>query len=131
MMMSRNPAGINLFKYIGKSYDTYNCFDLVKDFYADNFGLDIKNYFEGGEVPGRKEVESLIISNKGDFVKITDRPIFGDIVVIKLYGLECHIGVCIDGNRFLHSIKNSGSVIDRLERYHRMIAGFYRHRNHA
>lgn len=121
---------IRLFKYIGKPYDKYNCFDLVKEFYFDYYGLDLKNYFEG-PVPDRKEVESLIVSNKGDFVKIEGKPQFGDVVVIRLYGFECHIGVCINASQFLHSAKGIGSNIDRLERYSKMIAGFYRHREYA
>lgn len=121
---------MNLMKYVGRPYDKYNCFDLVKEFYMDHFQLDIKNYFEGGPVPDRREVESLIVSNKGDFVKV-DKPAFGDIVVLKLYGLECHIGVCIDTSRFLHSAKKIGSTLDRLERYGNMVAGFYRHREYV
>lgn len=122
-----NNDVISLRKYIGRGYDEFNCFDLVKEFYFDHFGLVIKNYWEGGPVPSRQEVESLIVTNKGDFVQ-TDKPVFGDIIVIKLYGLECHMGIFIEGGKFLHSARNIGSLIDRVERYHKMIAGYYRHR---
>lgn len=124
-------TGINLLKYIGKPYEKYNCFDLVKEFYMDHFQLDIKNYFEGGPIPGDKVIESLIVSNKGDFAKVEGKPQFGDIVVIKLHGIECHIGVCIDSSRFIHSARKIGSNMDRLERYAKLIAGYYRHRNYA
>lgn len=117
---------IELRKYIGRSYSEYNCFDLVKEFYADHFRLELKHYFEG-PVPSRQEAESLIVSNKGDFEKV-DVPTFGDIVIIRLYGLECHVGVCVGNGKFLHSARNIGSLLDRLERYHKMIAGYYRHR---
>ena len=119
----------DLKKYIGRDYATYNCLDLVKEFYMDFFGLEVKNYFDG-PVPDRKEVSSLINTNLGDFVEIKNRKEikFGDIVVIKLYGIECHLGVVIEGTKFLHSAKNIGSNMDRLEKYDRLIAGFYRHR---
>ncbi len=116
----------DLKKYIGKGYEDYNCFDLVKEFYKDKFDLDLHHYFEG-DVPQRKDIESLIVTNKGDFVPVST-PEFGDIVVVKLYGIECHIGVCIGGGKFLHSARNIGSLMDRLERYNKMIAGYYRHR---
>jgi len=116
-------------KYIGRGYDEYNCLDLVKEFYKDQFGLDIKNYFEG-DVPSREEVGTLIKTNKGEFIKV-DKPQFGDIVVIKLYGIACHLGVIVHGTKFLHSAKNIGSNIDRLERYSRLIEGYYRHRELA
>lgn len=115
-------------KYIGREYEKYNCFDLVKEFYADQFGLTLKNYWEGPVVPSRAEVESLVVSNKGDFVRVEGKPQFGDIVVIKLYGLECHIGVVVNESHFLHSARIIGSSMDRLERYAKMIGGYYRHR---
>ncbi len=115
-------------KYIGRDYETYNCLDLVKEFYKDLFGLDVKNYYEG-PVPNRREVQSLIVTNRGDFIEIprAERK-FGDLVLIKLYGIECHIGVVVDASRFLHSAKHIGSNIDRLERYSKLISGYYRHR---
>lgn len=121
---------IPLRKYIGRSYEEYNCFDLVKEFYADHFGLDLREYWDGGPVPARGEVESLIVSSKGDFVEVKGSPKFGDLVVIRLYGIECHIGVVIEGGKFLHSARRIGSTLDRLERYSKMIAGYYRHQEH-
>ncbi len=116
----------DLRKYIGRGYETYDCLALVKEFYKDFFNIEVKNYYEGAN-PTAKEAEILISSNKGDFEKVED-PKFGDIVVIKLYGIECHIGVVVGDTKFLHSAKNIGSNIDRLSRYARLIVGYYRHR---
>lgn len=118
---------MDLSKYIGRPYEECNCLDLVKEFYWDQFNLKIKNYFEG-QVPDRRDVESIIVSQKGDFALVTGKPEFGDIVVIKLYGIECHIGVCLGDGSFIHSIRGTGSVMERLVKYGRLIAGFYRHR---
>ncbi len=120
---------LDLRKYIGKDYDTYNCLDLVREIYKDFFGLEIKNYFEG-PIPSTEEVQSLIVSNKGNFVAVTDKK-FGDIVVIRLYGIECHLGVVVDQTHFIHSAKRVGSNIDRLGRYSKLITGYFRHRELA
>ncbi len=117
---------IELRKYIGRAYEDYDCFSLVKEFYKDQFGLDLRHFYDGGPLE-RNAAESLIVSNKGNFIKV-EKPQFGDIVVIKLYGVECHMGVVTEGGRFLHSARNIGSLLDRLERYSKMIAGYYRHR---
>lgn len=117
-------------KYIGRDYTTYNCFDLVKEFYSDKFGLTLGYSYDRELVGDRKTVESLIVSNKGDFER-ADSPQFGDIVIIKLYGIECHIGVYISNGRFLHSARTVGSLLDRIERYERMVSGYYRHRKWA
>lgn len=120
---------MDLRKYIGRSYHEYNCFDLVKEFYFDHFKLEIKNYFERqGPMPSRAEAQSLIVTNKGDFEEVKPPPRFGDIVSIRFHGIECHIGVVIEGSKFLHSAEKIGSNIDRLERYSKLIAGYYRHR---
>ena len=119
-----------IIEYIAKPYESYNCFDLVRDFYLTEFDIELSNYFDGGPVPDRREVETLIVSNKGDFVKV-DKPEYGDVVVIALYGLECHIGVCINQTDFLHSRKGTGSTMEKLSRYGKMVAGFYRHKAKA
>jgi len=122
---------VDLVKYIGKDYDKYNCFDLIKDFYMDHYNISLSNYFEGGPVPERNKVASLILSNKGDFVE-ESIPVFGDIVVIRLYGIECHVGVVVNDGMFLHSTRGVGSNMEKLSKYKRMIAGYYRHRgNHG
>lgn len=121
-------ADVDLRKYIGRPYEKFDCFDLVKEFYQDFFNLSLRHYFDGTDKPSPKEAQSLIVSNKGDFIPVNGKHQFGDLAVIRLYGLECHIGVIISGTTFLHSAKNIGSNIDRLERYSRLIAGVYRHR---
>lgn len=116
----------NLSKYIGRSYNVYNCFDLVKEFYQDEYGITLKDYFEG-EVPDRKTIECLVVSNKGDFIQVPT-PLYGDIVVIRLFGYASHVGICVGEGRFIHSMRGVGSAMDLLPRYGRMIEGFYRHR---
>lgn len=117
---------IQLRKYIGRPYKKFNCFALAKEFYADQFKIDLSQYYEGDLAPDRHTVESLIISNKGDFIQV-EEPMFGDIVVIKLRGLECHIGVCVGNGNFIHSTIGVGSNMEKLEKYSRLIAGYYRH----
>jgi hypothetical protein len=116
----------DLSRYIGKSYEDYDCLDLVKDFYLNEFGIQIKNYYEGTR-PTAVQAQSLIVTNKGSFKKVEGQVVFGDIVVIKIYGIECHVGVVLDSSRFLHSARKIGSNIDRLERYSKMITGYFRH----
>lgn len=121
---------ISLMKYIGRRYEEYNCFDLVKEFYKDHYDLDLRNYYDREGIPDRDGVASLIVSNKGDFIQ-TKKPEFGDVVIIKLHGIECHIGVVAHGGTFLHSTKAYGSCLDRLARYEKLIAGYYRHKDKA
>jgi cell wall-associated NlpC family hydrolase len=116
----------DLSKYIGRSYNVYNCFDLVKEFYKDQLGLELQNYFEGETIPARQDIECLIKTNLGIFVKV-DKPKFGDLVVIRLYGYASHIGVCVGEGKFIHSIRTAGSCMDSLAKYSKITEGFFRH----
>lgn len=117
-------------KYIGRDYEKNNCLDLVKELYKDFFDLEIKDYTGGRQDIDRREVESLIHTNRGDFVRVKDedKKEFGDIVVIKLYGIECHIAMYIGHDCILHTGRVVGSHIAKLDKYRHLIAGFYRHR---
>lgn len=117
-------------QYIGRPYEKANCLDIAREFYMREFQIEIKQYYEG-PTPGPKDVEALIVSNKGEFVAVSDEPQFGDLVVIRLYGVECHLGIFIQKGKFLHSIKTAGSVLDNLTKYEKMIVGFYRHKGLA
>lgn len=113
-------------KYIGIPYEEMNCFDLAKAVYKDAFDIELKNYFEG-EVPNSHQVACLISSNKGDFVRV-GKPQFGDLVILTVKGIECHLGIVLTDGRFLHSTKGVGSNMDRLDRWNNLIAGYFRHR---
>lgn len=117
----------DLLKYIGRPYKQFNCFDLVKEFYKDYYGLDLKNYFDGSEAPPPEVVQTLIVSNKGDFEQV-GAPEFGDIIVFFIRGIPCHMGVSIGAGRFLHAHEKADSCIDSLSRWKNMIEGYYRHR---
>lgn len=121
---------MDLSKYIGRTYEEYNCFDLVKEFYLDAYGIELKDYFDGDIPQDKSQVNNLICTNKGHFVKV-DSPLFGDIIVINVKGISCHIGVYIDEGMFLHSSRGSGSCAERISRYQNLIEGFYRHQELA
>lgn len=120
------PASERIVKYIGKPYEGYNCFQLTRDFYTEFFQLSLREYYDSDKVPPRAEIQSLIFSNTGDFTRV-ESPMFGDIVVINLYGYSCHIAVYLGEGKILHTIRNIGSCIEPLRKYLRNIEGFYRH----
>ena len=121
------PTPERILKYIGRPYEDYNCFDLVKDFYQDFFSLDLRHYYEGLDVPDRDQIQSLVVSGIGDFDR-SEIPQFGDLVVINLHGYACHIGVWLPENKLLHTIKGVGSCIEPVKKYARLLDGYYRHR---
>lgn len=113
--------------YIGHPYEDLDCFELVKSFYRMEFNIDLKHYWEGETHLDKKQAETLIISGVGNFEKVTE-PIFGDIVVVRLYGYACHIGVRLTEGLMLHTLRGVGSCIEPIKKYERMVEGYYRHK---
>ena len=111
-------------KLIGLSYAEFNCWDVCHIFYKDFLGIELKQYYS---VDPKKEDErnNLISSNVGDFEKVIE-PKFGDLILIKLNGIESHIGVFLTDVTFLHTTEKTGCIIDRTSRWVERISGYYR-----
>ena len=101
-----------------------NCWDLTRAFYSQVFDLELKHYYLD-EPKDRSETQDLIYTNKGDVVKV-QTPKFGDLVILRILGLESHIAVYLGEGRILHTSKRQGSVIDRLAKWDKVIVGYFR-----
>lgn len=114
---------------VGIPYEDLNCWQLVKQFYSDVLQIGLKHYVE--RTPDDKqEIKSLIYSNVGEFEKV-ETPEFGDIVILKIYGIESHIAVFVGEGKILHTTRGVGSCLDRVEKWSRVIVGFYRVRKNS
>jgi len=47
------------------------------------------------------------------------------LMVIRIKNIESHVGVYLGEGLFLHTTKTTGSVIDRISRWSKMIEGYY------
>lgn len=116
--------------FIGIPYEKMNCWELCVYFYHKVLGYELKHYYQG-EVIGLEKVKKahdLIYTNIGSFEKVED-PKFGDLMLLSVLGIESHIGIYIDNNVFLHTRKNTGSVLDRVSRWAHRLSGYYRVRD--
>jgi cell wall-associated NlpC family hydrolase len=113
-----------LSKLIGTPYEVLDCWGIAKEFYRIAFGVELKAYYDGTPQP-RDIAENLIYSNKGEFEKVVT-PQYGDLIIIRLFGVESHVAVYLDGGRILHTSKNNGCYIDRLSKWNHLISGYYR-----
>ena len=111
---------------IGTPYAEKDCWGVVVEFYKQVFGAHLKNYYD--EIPStRDQAKSIIYSCLEDFSKVEDKDKkFGDIILIRLYGVDSHIGVYLENDLMLHSTLHSGCVVDRITRWKHLIVGYYR-----
>lgn len=111
-------------KLIGTPYEKADCWNIAREFYLIVFGIELKHYYQ--ETPKNRDIKSsLIYSNKGDFERV-DSPIFGDLITLKIFGIECHIAVFLGQGKMLHTSEKTGCVIDSLKKWEKLITGYYR-----
>jgi cell wall-associated NlpC family hydrolase len=109
--------------FVGIPYNKKDCFNLAKYFYKEEFNIELKHYFD--DLPkNRNEMCSLIYTHKGDFKKIKS-PEYGDLILLKIRGVESHIAIFVGEGLMLHTTEKTGSVIDRLSRWANMVSGYY------
>ena len=123
--------------YIGKPFvdggrgpDEYDCWGLVKDFYCRELGIELPDYhisaFKVGLV-----TETMRRDLKADWTKRMG-PQFGDLVAISMdmalpRYIVNHVGVYVGYNKFLHTRKATGAVIERTDdfKWDNRIEGYY------
>lgn len=114
----------SLRKFSGIPYEKMDCYELVKYFYEDIFGIQLSNLY-GTIRPTKKQTELLVDQEMNKFKEVT-KPRFGDIILFNIVGLTCHIGIYIDETHFLHSRDGVGSAFERYDRWQKRIKGYYR-----
>lgn len=109
---------------IGTPYSEKDCWGIVCDFYRLVFNIELKQYYE--IVPESRDIaKSIVYDSMKDFKQVEERK-FGDLLLIKLFGVESHIAVYLGEGRMLHTSKHSGCLIERTSRWEKLIVGVYR-----
>lgn len=118
---------------IGVRYEEYDCWGLVKLFYSKVFNVELLHWFDyenrTNEVDSKTWAiisEEMIKSKTAHFVQV-DKPQFGDILVLRIFGHAAHLGIYLSEQEVLHTSKASGAFIDRMKRWEKMIEGIYRY----
>lgn len=114
-----------LHKYIGVDYNRYDCWELTKLFYVELMGIDLDEVAYD-DPNNKKNVSRLIEIERQKFSRIHS-PSFGDIIVFKILGIASHLGIYVGDGKFLHTMNNTGCVVDNLSKWKWRVEGFYRH----
>jgi len=99
-------------KYVGRKFEIYkmDCFSLVRDFYEQEYGIKITNYFRDDN--WFKNDPKIIEKNykKEGFFAISGNIKQGDVAIFDF----AHFGIFLDENTFLHHPRNRISTIEKL-----------------
>ena len=117
-------------KYIGLSFNDYDCYNLVKLIYKEVYNKDILD-------TNIKHYESDLINQSylgevDNWIEVKE-PKEGDIMAIRLDSnyphLVTHFGVMINDKQMIHTTEKTNCVVENITKYYKLVAGFYRHKD--
>ena len=113
----------------GRDWSGCDCWGLVRLIYKTEYGINLLSFsddYENSE-EGVK-VKDVVQKGKDLFNNIEkESPEYGDIVVFRMKGNPCHVGVYVGSDRVLHVLRGTEAVIERLNsfRLKGRVEGFY------
>lgn len=117
----------------GRDWSGWDCWGLVIVAYRECLGLSLPShadaYADAGESrTTRGEVAAVAVAERARWLEI-DAPSAADVVLLTLAGRPVHVGLMLDGRRFLHAERGVGTIIERLASpiWAKRIGGYYRH----
>lgn len=110
----------------GRGPDSFDCFGLFSEL-CKRRGLAIPDHPTPVDL-GQRQSDIRIAA--AEAWRELDAPEPGCAVLMRIGPWVSHIGMMLDGDRFIHASKCSGITVTRLDdvRWRERIAGFYRYR---
>jgi cell wall-associated NlpC family hydrolase len=118
------------FKSLGRTRAGLDCWGMVYLVYHEVFQRDVPRYGEYVDAYDIEEVSALI---RGEIVtrwcEVSSEQL-GDVVLLRVRGQPCHVGVVVARGKFLHSFEGTLSCIERYEcpKWARRVEGFFQYR---
>ena len=114
----------------GRDHGGADCYGLVRLVREERFG-DRLPLLSGDYAAADNfaETEALMRAQRPLLAgRPVETPETGDLCVLRFHGLPVHLGICAGGGRLLHTLKGTGSVLQRISDPHLAgrIEGWYR-----
>ena len=124
------PPWVSEYKKI--SFEDYDCWQLVCKIYREQFAIVLPSYCENYNGAGDTEnIKNLCESeSKSKWLKVPV-PEVGDVVLMRIHDIPCHIGVCVDSRKHLmiHVMRKIDVTIEdySLPRWKNRKPGFFKY----
>ncbi len=117
------------FKSLGRDRSGLDCWGMVYLVYREVFGRDVPPYAAYADAYDIEEVGALI---RGEIVtrwREVSPEKLGDVILLRVRGEPCHVGVVVARGKFLHSFEGTQSCVERYDslKWRRRTMGFYRY----
>lgn len=117
----------------GRDYDGWDCWGLVRCGLRDVMGIELPSYAgDYGSTERLDELQTLVEAHRDpwhriDLARAAARPC--DVVLLRVMGRACHVGLLLDGHKALHTEARRGTFVEDLRgaMWAGKIEGVYRH----
>lgn len=117
------------FRDCGRGPREVDCYGLVVCLLRERLGLDLPALDSYSDTEDPVELATVVSGVRARWREVF-RPIECDVVLFRITGLPCHVGVVVDveGAWFLHAQRGVGTACERWDspRWNRRVEGFYR-----
>jgi cell wall-associated NlpC family hydrolase len=112
---AKNYVGIP-FVSGGRDRGGADCYGLVRLVRTEQFGGSLPLLSgDYADADNFAETEALLRSRRPLLAGLpVETPEAGDVCVLTFHGLPVHLGICAGGGWMLHTLKNTGSVLQRI-----------------
>jgi len=130
---------MNFEKYIGipfqeKGRDTsgVDCWGLVRLIYKQEYNINLPSFSEDYELSDDARIGELFAQYQEGWETLSS-PEPGCAVLFRMFGTESHIGVVVEGHKFIHVREGRDSVIESLEspKWSKRIVGYFKYSESA
>lgn len=123
------------YRALGRERETgLDCWGLVRLVYADRFSITLPSYLdEYDDSADRDATSGAIVRRRADEWREAPHAQVGDVVLLRLLGRECHVGVYVGNGYTLHARAGVNSCIEHMQnrKWAPRISGYWRHRHRA
>jgi cell wall-associated NlpC family hydrolase len=101
----------------GRGHDGADCYGLIRLVHLERFNRELPLLSgDYSDAENCAETEKLLKARRPLLAgRRVETPAPGDVCVIRFYGLASHIGVYAGGGYVLHSLRLTGSVLQRAD----------------
>lgn len=109
----------------------FDCWGLVTAVVLERWGVELPSH-AGAYVTGadRADLARVVAGVRGEWAEIpAAQAVAGDVVLLRLGGQECHVGLVVASGWMLHTLTGRDSCVESLSdrAWRNRVAAFFRH----
>jgi cell wall-associated NlpC family hydrolase len=111
----------------GRGPEGLDCYGLVREVSREHFATELPPWDDYADTRDRARLAEVVEEAMGKFERVI-APRAGDLVLFRVGGFPCHVGIVVAKPWFLHTLEGCDSALERWDvaMWARRVEGFYR-----